>query len=105
MKMFGLRLGKKNFGECYKKLLGIEIGRNLNFDDFVSSLCKKAGRKLAVLARLFKFMSLKQERMVVKRFFETQFRYCPLIWVFHSRKVNRQKLYLRNVWDDYMSSF
>ena len=33
----------------------MEIGRNLNFDDHVISLYKKAGRKLAVLTRLFKF--------------------------------------------------
>ena len=34
-----------------QKLLGMEIRRNLNFDDHVISLCKKAGRKIAVLAR------------------------------------------------------
>ena len=39
------------------KLLGIEIGRNLNFDDHVISLCKKVGRILAVLARSSKFMN------------------------------------------------
>ena len=30
-----------------QKCFGMEIGRNLNFDDHVISLCKKAGRKLA----------------------------------------------------------
>ena len=70
------------------KLLGIEIGRNLNFDDHVISLCKKAGRKLAVLARLSKFMSFKKKRILMKTFVESQFGYCPLIWMFHSRKVN-----------------
>ena len=44
-----------------QKLLGMEIGRNLNFDDHVISLCKKAGRKLAVLARLSKFRGFKQK--------------------------------------------
>ena len=39
----------------------MEIGRNLNFDDHVISLFKKAGRKQAVLARLSKFMSFKQK--------------------------------------------
>ena len=45
----------------------MEIGRNLNFDDHVSSLCKKAGRKLAVFARLSKFMSFKQKRNLIVR--------------------------------------
>ena len=39
----------------------MEIEINLNFDDYVSSLCRKAGGKLAVLARLSKFMGLKQK--------------------------------------------
>ena len=35
---------QKIWESAKQKLLGIEIGRNLNFDDHVSSLCKKAGR-------------------------------------------------------------
>ena len=50
-----------------RKLFGIEIGRNLNFDDHVISLCKKAGRKLAMLTRLSKFMSFKQKRILMKK--------------------------------------
>ena len=45
-------MGDKKIWESAKqKLHGMEIGRNLNFDDHAISLCKKAGRKLAVLAR------------------------------------------------------
>ena len=44
-------MGNEKIWESAKqKLLGTEIGRNLNFDDHVISLCKKAGRKQAVLA-------------------------------------------------------
>ena len=42
-----------------QKLLGMEKGRNPNFDDYVPSLYKKAGRKLTMLTRLSKFLSLK----------------------------------------------
>ena len=35
------------------KLFGVVIDRNLNFDEYIFDLCKKAGRKLSVLARLF----------------------------------------------------
>ena len=66
----------------------MELGRNLNFDDHVISLCKKAGRKPAVLVRLSRFMSFKQTRILMKTFVESQSEYCPLIWMFHSRKVN-----------------
>ena len=93
-----------------QKLLGIEIGRNLNFDDHVLSLCKKAGRKLAVLATLSKFMSFKLKRFLKKTFVESQFGYCPLIWMFHSKKVNSkinhlQERSLRIVYSDYITSF
>ena len=43
------------------KLLGMEIGRNLNFDVHVFSLCKKMRRKLVVSARLSKFINFKQK--------------------------------------------
>ena len=101
----------KKFGKVRnKKLLGIEIGRNLNFDDHVISLCKKAGRKQAVLARLSKFMSSKQKRILMKTFVESQFEYCPLIWMFYSRKVNREinhlhKRSLRIVYNDHITLF
>ena len=48
-----VKIGDEKIGGSEKqKLLGIEIGKNLNFDDHVISLCKKMGRKLAVLASL-----------------------------------------------------
>ena len=47
-----VKMGDEKIWEIAKqKLLGMEIGRNLDFDDHVISLCKKAERKLAVLAR------------------------------------------------------
>ena len=106
-----VKMGDEQIWESAKqKLLGIEIGRNLNFHDHVISLCKKAGRKLAVLARLSKFMSFKQKRILMKTFVESQFGYCPLIWMFHSRKVNSkinhlQERSLRIVYNDYITSF
>ena len=52
-------------------LIGMEIGRNLNFD--VISRCKKAERKLeyclAVLVRLSQFTSFKQKQILMKTFF------------------------------------
>ena len=106
-----VKMGDGKIWESAKqKLVGIEIGGNLNFDDHVISLCKKAGKKLAVLARLSKLMSFKQTRILMKAFVESQFRYCPLIWMFHSRKVNSkinhlQERSLRIVYNDYITSF
>ena len=63
-----------------QKLLGLQIDRNLNFNEYMSSLCKKLGKKLSVLARLSNFMSIKQRRVLMKSFVESQFGYRPSIW-------------------------
>ena len=91
-------------------MLGIEIGRNVNFNNHVFSLCKKAGRKLALLARLSKFVSLKHKPIIMKRFGESQFGYCLLTWMFASRKVNSKIKHLKEqslsiIYDDYITSF
>ena len=53
------RIGQtKILGSRKQKLLGVEIDSTLNFDLYVSLLCKKAGKKLSVLAQLSNFMSL-----------------------------------------------
>ena len=47
------RIGQTKILESKKqKLPGVEIDSSLNFDLNASSLCKKAGKKLSVLARL-----------------------------------------------------
>ena len=69
-------------------LLGVIIDRYLNFDEYVFDLCKKAGRKLSVLVTLSNYMSFKKRKILFKAFFESQFGYCRLTWMFHGRKAN-----------------
>ena len=93
-----------------QKLLGLVIERNLNFNEHVFSLCKKVGNKPSVLARLSNFMSFKQRHILLKTFIEFQFGYCPLIWMFHSRRVNNKinhlhECSLRIVYKDNYSSY
>ena len=70
------------------KLLGITIDNKLNFNEHVSKLCKKASSKLHALARISNFMSQDKLRLLLKSFIESQFGYCPLVWMFHSRTLN-----------------
>ena len=44
-----------------QKLLGILIDRDLKFDEYVLSQCKKVGKKLTVLIRVSKFMTFAQK--------------------------------------------
>ena len=87
------------------KLLGITINKKLNFNHHVSKLCKKVSTKLHALARVSKFMCQDKLRLLLKSFIESQFSYCPLVWMFHSRTLNNRinKLHergLRLVYND-----
>ena len=46
--------------------------------------------RLFMLARLSNLMSFKQRRIILKTFIESQLGYCPLIRIFHSRRVNNK---------------
>ena len=51
-------------------LLEMVIGRNLNFDDCVSLLCKKARKKTVLSMRLSKFTGVKKRESFMKTFFD-----------------------------------
>ena len=93
-----------------EKLLGVTIDKNLNFNSHLSTLCKKVGQKVTVLARIAKLLPFHKRRILLKTFIESQFSYCPLVWMFCSRQMNRKinhvhERALRLVYNDYMSSF
>ena len=71
-----------------QKLLGVIIDRQLNFDEYLTSLCQKAGKKLSALARLANFLSLEQRKLLIKSFIESQFGNSSLTWMFCGRKTN-----------------
>ena len=95
----------KIFNSNCEKLLGINIDNTLSFDNHVAELCRKASQKLHALSRISHFMSIQQRQIIMKSFMHSQFGYCPLIWMFHSRKLNNRinKIHersLRIVYDD-----
>ena len=67
-------------------------------------------KKLHALARISQYMNIHKRRMTMKAFISSEFGYCPLVWMFHSRKLNSRvnklhKRALRIVYQDYASSF
>ena len=91
-------------------LLGITIDSELNFENHLSAICNKVSRKINALGRIANSMSLEKRRIVMKTFIESQFNYCPLIWMFHSRTINNKinRLHeraLRIVYSDFKSFF
>ena len=93
-----------------EKLLGIKFGSKLSFENHVSSLCKKASQKLHALTRIVNYMNLYKREALMKAFVISQFNYCPLVWMFHGRKLNHRinSLHERALivtYQDYQSTF
>ena len=82
----------------------------MKFDDHVYRLSKKASLKLNALTRIAPFINVSKKQIIIKSFIESQFGYCPLIWIFHSRglknKINRiHERALRITYNDKSSSY
>ena len=91
------------------KLLGEIVDNKLSFEPHFSLVCKKISQKIHALARVSKFISKKKLRFIVKAFILSQFSYCPLVWMCHSRTLNNKinklhEMALRLVYDDKQST-
>ena len=73
-------------------------------------LCKKGSQKLHALARIAHYMDIPKRGTIMKAFINSQFGYCPLVWMGHSRHLNNrinkiQERALRIVYQDSLSTF
>ena len=71
---------------------------------------KKTSRKIHALSRVTPYMNISKRRILMNAFFKSQFSYCPLVWMCHSRannsKINRlHERCLRIIYSDKQSSF
>ena len=86
------------------------LSRYLKFDQNVLKLCSKANQNLSALSRMAKLLSFNKRKTLFKAFVESQFKSCPIVWMFHSwhptNKINRlHERALRIVYDDDVSTF
>ena len=93
-----------------KKLLGINLNNRLAFDTHVANTCNRVSKKLHALARFSQYMNIHKRRMTMKASIASEFGYCPLVRMFHSRKLDSREnklneRALRIVYQDYASYF
>ena len=106
-----LRVGNEQIWESREqKLLGITLDKDLTFSSHMNILCKKVGQKISALSRVAKLLPFHKRSLILKTFIESQFSYCPLVWMFCGRKINHKINYLheralRLVYCDYSSTF
>ena len=92
------------------RLLRINLNNRLGFDTHIPNICNQVNKKLHALVGISQLMNIFKRRMIMKAFIASEFGYCPLVWIFHSGKLNSRvnKLHeraLRIVYQDYASSF
>ena len=86
-----VRMGSANVVSSYEeKLLGVQIDGTLSFDNHISKLCQKASNKLYALGRISPYMDQRKLRTLIRALITSQFQYCPLIWMFHGRQLNKK---------------
>ena len=93
-----------------EKLLGITLDSKLKFGEHINKICNIVNKNLNALHRIGSHKRLNKRKMLLRAFIESQFSYCPLTWMFHSRtlnnKINRlHEKALRIVHGDYKSRF
>ena len=93
-----------------EKLLGVMIDKKLTFETHINKLCKKAGNKLFARSRMSPYMNSNKLRILMRAFVMSQFQYCQLALMFHSRSLNDKidKIHeraLRIAYKDYVSSY
>ena len=67
-----------------EKLLSIKIKHLAN----IKTICKRASNKLIVLARVTSYTTIEKKKVLMNSFFDSQFNYCPLVCMYHSRRNN-----------------
>ena len=72
------------------KLLGVINESKLKFDDHVKSLCLKANRNVSALSRAAKDIDPPKCKLLYNSFVISNFRYCPLIWMYCGRTANKE---------------
>ena len=73
-----------------EELLRVKIDSNLSFHDHIKSLCSKTNKNLSALSRVSKYMGINKRRILIKIIIFSQFNYCPLVWMCHSRTLNNK---------------
>ena len=105
----------ENIGSCKiwesndQKKLRVSIDLNLKFSHYIFKKCKKAGRNLSALTRICE-IHFERRIVLMKYFIESQFAYCPLVWMCCDRTSDKRMNLLqerghRMVYNDMVSTF
>ena len=92
-----------------ERFFGIKIDNKLTLEEHVEELFKKASQKVSAVARISSLMRFEQRKRIVNLFITSHFSHYPLVWMFHSRRLNNRidhihERTLKIIYQDYNSS-
>ena len=77
-----VKVGDERIWESQSEmLLGMNIDKRMNFNLHLKGLCTKVNQKISALARIVGILPFQKRHLILKTFIESQFSYCPLIWM------------------------
>ena len=65
--------GCKRYKSNTEKSLSGKFDKKLTFDDHISDICEKAGRKISALAGVTPYIEIANKRILMNAFFTSQF--------------------------------
>ena len=74
----------------HEKVLGVTIDDKISFDEHIINICKTANKKLNALSRINHYMKQNQKEIFLPSFIISHFSYCPLIWMFCTKKSTKK---------------
>jgi len=72
------------------KILGMYFDNYLSFEDYIDRRCKIASQKISALSRIVPYVNQAKKQKLMNAFFKSQFNYCPLVWMFHTRRLENK---------------
>ena len=73
-----------------EKLLGMMVDKDLNFNLHLKALCKRVNQKVSTLAQIARILPFQKRQIILITFIESQFSYCPLVWMFCFRSMKNK---------------
>lgn len=62
----------------------------MKFDTRVSKLCTNTNQKLSAFSKMAKPLSFNKRKTLFRAFIRSQFKYCPVVWMTHGRRINNK---------------
>ena len=73
-----------------RETISCKFDTKLAFENHITDICSKASRIIYALGRVAVYMEQSKRDIFMNSIFNSQFNYCPLVWMCHNRTTNKK---------------